>query len=293
MPDLQFSLKVVAGPGTSNSCVLSHERPLSFGRLETNDCVLSNDAAISRKHFEIRFQNGKCWIKDLNSRNGTFLNNYPILTSELKQNDEIRVGGTRLVVNMGEANVSHITPSGARLVAKSKIAITDDQSTTVYSAKQFHSGKITKKKVVEGSFLTSFLDLPGAAILISAEGASNFMHKFPEAAIIDEQVGVVFPQNADDVQTALGFSFGSDSFLFLNHTSGKSQFVHHLKEFSDTFGSPKFLDEYQELPTELSCTLMNGIDLVVCNTEVPEVSAVIFDKRHAHWLGDAISENKE
>ena len=52
--------------------------PVKIGRLHTNDVVLpeevDNDRIVSRNHAEIFFRGEAYWIKDLNSTNGTYLN---------------------------------------------------------------------------------------------------------------------------------------------------------------------------------------------------------------------------
>jgi len=49
----------------------------SVGRSRESDVVIS-DSAISRKHLEIRRENGSWTIYDLNSANGSFLNEKPV-----------------------------------------------------------------------------------------------------------------------------------------------------------------------------------------------------------------------
>lgn len=48
--------------------------PLSIGRQADNMLVL-NDAAVSRRHAEIRYHQGQWWLIDLNSANGTIVKN--------------------------------------------------------------------------------------------------------------------------------------------------------------------------------------------------------------------------
>jgi DNA-binding CsgD family transcriptional regulator len=70
----------------------------SVGKAAANTVALESDAAVSRLHAVLeRFPAG--WsVRDLGSRNGTFLNGERVLTSAILQpGDEIRVGGTRLV----------------------------------------------------------------------------------------------------------------------------------------------------------------------------------------------------
>jgi hypothetical protein len=56
--------------------------------------VQLHDATISGKHASLRYKEGKFYLVDLDSSNGTFLNDgaAPIAREELKDNDVIRVG---------------------------------------------------------------------------------------------------------------------------------------------------------------------------------------------------------
>lgn len=68
----------------------------TLGRGRGNSIVL-RDAKVSRRHAEIRLQDGNFVIQDLNSRNGTFVNDQRISTAvALQPGDEIRVGDTVL-----------------------------------------------------------------------------------------------------------------------------------------------------------------------------------------------------
>lgn len=56
--------------------------------------VQLQDATVSGKHASLRYKEGKFYLTDLDSSNGTFLNEgtSPIAREELKDNDVIRVG---------------------------------------------------------------------------------------------------------------------------------------------------------------------------------------------------------
>ena len=75
------------------------DRPISFGRGEEAD-VQIKDERMSRQHFVIELREGKFYVRDLHSTNGTFINNTPITEVELQPNDRIRSGQTVLVFEM-------------------------------------------------------------------------------------------------------------------------------------------------------------------------------------------------
>lgn len=66
------------------------------------DCVdiLINDKSVSRMHAQIDESNGRLFIYDLNSSNGTFVNGEKIskIEKEISQGDEITIGSVRYVL---------------------------------------------------------------------------------------------------------------------------------------------------------------------------------------------------
>jgi pSer/pThr/pTyr-binding forkhead associated (FHA) protein len=75
------------------------DKPVSFGRGEEAD-VQIKDERMSRQHFIIEPREEKFFARDLNSTNGTFVNNVPITEVELQSNDRIRGGQTVVVFEM-------------------------------------------------------------------------------------------------------------------------------------------------------------------------------------------------
>jgi hypothetical protein len=73
------------------------EGPNTIGSGSDADIVL-RDSAISGKHASLRYKDQKFTITDLDSTNGTFLNDRiePIAREELKDNDIVRVGEVTL-----------------------------------------------------------------------------------------------------------------------------------------------------------------------------------------------------
>jgi len=69
----------------------------TIGSAPDADIVL-HDTAISGKHASLRYKDQKFFITDLDSTNGTFLNDgtEPIAREELKDNDILRVGDISL-----------------------------------------------------------------------------------------------------------------------------------------------------------------------------------------------------
>jgi pSer/pThr/pTyr-binding forkhead associated (FHA) protein len=69
------------------------EQPITIGRSADADIVLL-DERVSRIHCGVRLWDGDFYIKDLKSRNGTWVNNEKVDVAKLKAGDAIRVGST-------------------------------------------------------------------------------------------------------------------------------------------------------------------------------------------------------
>ena len=69
---------------------------VTVGKDPQADFVLQ-DQTISRKHFQLRLEGNRYVITDLDSLNGTLINNKLIRQAYLQDNDVIRIGSTILV----------------------------------------------------------------------------------------------------------------------------------------------------------------------------------------------------
>ena len=90
------TLLVLRGAETGLRITIAKDR-VTLGRTIDADIVL-NDKMISRCHAEIVWdpESGSFGVIDLNSTNGTFLNNRPIERSEIQDGDKLFVGSTIL-----------------------------------------------------------------------------------------------------------------------------------------------------------------------------------------------------
>ena len=88
-------LKVIRGAIPGQILELYGER-MVMGRHPNCQIVLDN-AAVSRHHAQVVFEGGRYFIEDLNSRNGTFLNEQPITGKvALNHGDRLRICDTTL-----------------------------------------------------------------------------------------------------------------------------------------------------------------------------------------------------
>ncbi len=67
------------------------DRPITIGRSPEADLVILDDK-VSRLHCGIRLWDGDFVLKDLKSRNGTYVNGQRVETAKLHAGDRIRIG---------------------------------------------------------------------------------------------------------------------------------------------------------------------------------------------------------
>ncbi|HTS15125.1 MAG TPA: DUF3662 and FHA domain-containing protein [Candidatus Sulfotelmatobacter sp.] len=87
---------VVREPGCEPRA-LRLTRVMRLGRGADNDVVLA-DGGVSRVHGRLAPRHGTWVFQDLGSSNGSFLNGYPVTEAVLGLGDELRLGGTVLMV---------------------------------------------------------------------------------------------------------------------------------------------------------------------------------------------------
>jgi sigma-B regulation protein RsbU (phosphoserine phosphatase) len=90
-------LTVIAADGRTFRRDIDAER-VSIGRSSKNDVNLSFDLSLSRFHAEVTRREGRYFLADVGSRNGTSLNGRPVSQpTELKVGDQIALGETRIL----------------------------------------------------------------------------------------------------------------------------------------------------------------------------------------------------
>ncbi|HEX4769557.1 MAG TPA: SpoIIE family protein phosphatase [Bryobacteraceae bacterium] len=105
---------LITGPTGTPSAVDLTDKPLSLGRAVDNDLAYPDDPALSRRHLTID-KGAEGWvIRDLGSRNGTIINDAPLIKPHLlKTGDRICVGHLTIDVNGngGELRLRAAAPS--------------------------------------------------------------------------------------------------------------------------------------------------------------------------------------
>jgi hypothetical protein len=87
---------------------------VTIGQAATNEVALPFDRTVSRLHAVLELVKSDWCVRDLGSRNGTFVNGERIWGERpLRSGDEIRVGSVQLVARIGGAGVDENATVGA------------------------------------------------------------------------------------------------------------------------------------------------------------------------------------
>ncbi len=91
-------------------------RPITIGRAPDNDIQIDN-LAVSSHHARVFMEESRLVLEDLNSLNGTFVNNQKIQRVNLKQADQILIGKHHVVIDMGGAVEAPALPDAKKVIA--------------------------------------------------------------------------------------------------------------------------------------------------------------------------------
>lgn len=100
MTKLVFVL-VLSGPLRGHKYLVKSDSKILIGRSDEANIRIGYDNFCSRRHALLSWEKSTCFIEDLNSTNGTFVNNTRIDgKAELKNGDIIGLGDTKFLVSV-------------------------------------------------------------------------------------------------------------------------------------------------------------------------------------------------
>jgi serine/threonine protein kinase len=91
---------VVSGPHTGRAFTFDQHDTFLIGRTETAHFCLPEDRYFSRHHCLLEIAPPQCFLRDLGSTNGTFVNGMRLETAHLKSGDRIQGGETVIEVEV-------------------------------------------------------------------------------------------------------------------------------------------------------------------------------------------------
>lgn len=95
-------LEITSGPHSGRTFTFDAHDSLLVGRSGDAHLCIEGDEHISRNHCLIEVRPPECHVVDLNSSNGTFVNNERVSDCWLKDGDTIRGGQTQIIVRVGQ-----------------------------------------------------------------------------------------------------------------------------------------------------------------------------------------------
>lgn len=97
---MQVTLNVLAGPYQGQSFTFDQHDTFLIGRNPDAHLYLPNDRFFSRNHCLLEIAPPRCFLRDLGSTNGTFVNNERVREAYLKNGDRVQGGETVLLVQV-------------------------------------------------------------------------------------------------------------------------------------------------------------------------------------------------
>lgn len=97
---MQVNLRVIAGPYQGRVFQFSQPDTFLIGRTSDSHLCLPDDRFFSRNHCLLEISPPHCFLRDLGSTNGTFVNQQRVSEAYLRNGDQIQGGETVLVVEV-------------------------------------------------------------------------------------------------------------------------------------------------------------------------------------------------
>jgi Nif-specific regulatory protein len=189
MNGLNPRLVAMRGP-LKGSTISLPEGDYSVGRQPANSLQLE-DHGVSRHHCVFSRSGDHCELKDLDSRNGTFVNGEPITLQNLDSGDEVRIGGSLLVYLTGTRQASSLSDSNTRqLRAEDSLYLSPSEKEISPSYRAVHDLR-TLLRV--STILHSFRGLHDAQGLPAAEVLRSHLSSLLLELIPAERAGVFIP----------------------------------------------------------------------------------------------------
>ena len=97
---MQVTLRVLSGPHVGRSFVFNQHDTFLIGRSEAAHLCLPDDRYFSRNHCILEIAPPRCFLRDLGSLNGTYVNGQKVQEAYLRNGDRVQGGQTVLAVEV-------------------------------------------------------------------------------------------------------------------------------------------------------------------------------------------------
>jgi len=113
---MRVTLQVAGGPYAGKRFVLSRGQSATFGRTPLADYQFADDGLMSSRHFAVEVDGQGCRVRDLESRNGTYVDEKRVIERAVTSGCTIRAGDTKLTVTLAEAPAMPPLPADSAAV---------------------------------------------------------------------------------------------------------------------------------------------------------------------------------
>jgi len=228
------ALKLVVLGGPSEGLERALTTSLSVGADPSCDVCL-RDRGVSRTHAEFRLQEGRAWVRDLGSRNGTTLDGVRVTEAELQLGSVVQLGETPIAL-YPRWHVREVDPSSAN-----------------------HFGQLfgTSLPMREVFAILERVAATSATVLVEGEsgtGKELVARSLHEASGRAKKPYVVFDCTTVTKELAESELFGHTKGAFSGAVSERDG------AFRQADGGTIFLDELGELPLDLQPKLLRVLE---------------------------------
>ena len=190
MSAIEPRLVAMRGPLKGSTLALP-EGAYSVGRQASNNLFLE-DHAVSRQHCVFNRSGTRCELKDLESRNGTFVNGAPVTLHKLDPGDEVRIGGSMFVFLSGSKKVPTPSDTNTRqLRAEDSVYLASDDKKDI--SPSFRAVHDLRTLLRISTMLHSFRGLHDAQGAPAAEILREHLSSLLLELIPAERAGVFVP----------------------------------------------------------------------------------------------------
>src|ERR1700736_1563974 len=122
---MRVTLRVLAGPYTGREFVFDQHDTFLIGRSESAHLYLPEDRFFSRHHCLLEIAPPRCFLRDLGSTNGTFVNGQRVPEAILTSGDRVQGGQTVLEVEVQSEQPATVNSMEAPTLTRTTMVVVE------------------------------------------------------------------------------------------------------------------------------------------------------------------------
>ncbi len=176
---MSLLLTVTNGPLVGKKIWVNSGQTLQVGRTELADLQIEPDKLMSRLHFAIDCEPDSSRIRDLGSRNGTFVNGSLVKVAPLSNGDRVLAGETEFSISVKSPGAGPATGTARKSWTKDRL---DKKTATGAAAPPQNTSPIVLDEAQRLAVQTFVMGPPGSAVTNIDELTMTVPMKFFEAS---------------------------------------------------------------------------------------------------------------